>query len=92
MAPESIAFDEAAAALIANADAQVKAIDNQVGGVIAYFMAQNKLTPGEWRISDDRRSLVRIGAPAGAASAGSAAAPAALKPNGQAAAERATRR
>jgi hypothetical protein len=56
----TVPLDETAAALIANADAQVRAIDQQIAGVMAYVMARNGLTPGEWRIADNRRELVRI--------------------------------
>ena len=58
-------LDQEAAALVAAADATVRAIDQQIAGMVAYIARKNNLAAGQWLISPDRRSLVRtVPAPA----------------------------
>lgn len=51
-------LDDDAIAMITQADEQLRSVNAQVSGMLAYFIKKAKLE-GTWKIADNRRELVR---------------------------------
>lgn len=58
--PERHELDPAALEMLQQADLQIRALNDQINGMLTYFAKARGLTAGQWRLSENRRELVPV--------------------------------